>query len=501
MAGGCTLVAGFRASGARAQEGWVQPIQPRPEAVSCINSQQVTIRYRIAPGSTPPTDVELWYTQDGAVTWSLWTGPKDSKPGTVSFEAWKEGLYGFYVILKNRYGGSAPPPKPGTAPHQWVRVDQTAPRVQMLEACPSERFAENREVLIRWETIDESVADRGVSLYYRLDEGRTFQKIAEMLEPRSAFRWTVPEDVRGIVTLKVAARDRAGNVGSNISQALRIEEGTRGAKPDNAPAVSLHAAGGAAANGSPAARLTPVASPRPSTSPRILVDEGGAAEPGRDLNPRATAREPASAASTTVRIEPPPFAARDAGSVPPPAGIADPPALRPRVSEAAVREAKKRYDLGTWHRLRGETALAMVKYREALEHNPDLADARNDLAGLLFLAGQHRAAEKEFERVLESEPRHRAAMKSLALVQAAQRNYRSAQESLRKLLSIDEDDAEAWLYLGDVTMFMRDSVAAREYWLKAAARKECPESVKERVDKRLAIYRGEQRSLAQAEEP
>jgi tetratricopeptide (TPR) repeat protein len=182
-------------------------------------------------------------------------------------------------------------------------------------------------------------------------------------------------------------------------------------------------------------------------------------------------------------------------------GIAypEPGARGKTVDRGAAIEARKRYDLGTWHRIRGEHAEALVKYREALELDPGLTCARNDLAGLLFLTGKHGSAAREFERVLKSDPRHLPALKSLALVQAAQRNYQSSAETLNRLLLIDENDADAWLYLGDVTMFMGDRTAAREYWTRAQTIPNVRADTRERSARRLAIYSGSDRRIASME--
>jgi Flp pilus assembly protein TadD len=131
----------------------------------------------------------------------------------------------------------------------------------------------------------------------------------------------------------------------------------------------------------------------------------------------------------------------------------------------------------------------MARFREALKLDPDLSAARNDLAGLLYLEGDYEGAERELQLVLSRDERHRPALKTLALVQATLRNYRSSAESLEKLLVLDAEDAEAWLYLGDVRLFMGQRSAAREAWSKAAAGQAAPEETRQRAQKRLAIYR------------
>jgi Flp pilus assembly protein TadD len=159
------------------------------------------------------------------------------------------------------------------------------------------------------------------------------------------------------------------------------------------------------------------------------------------------------------------------------------------ISDEAAFEAKKQYDLGTWHRLRGEDDVALLRYREALQISPEFTAARNDLAALLVLRGQLAEAETEYRRVLTTEAKHRPALKGLALVQAKRGSYRSAHSTLQTLLLIDPNDAETWLHFGDVSMFMGDRPAALEAWTKSRDLESKPTKTKTRAENRLDIYR------------
>ena len=130
----------------------------------------------------------------------------------------------------------------------------------------------------------------------------------------------------------------------------------------------------------------------------------------------------------------------------------------------------------------------MARYREALESDPNLISARNDLAGLLFLTGRQAAAERELRNVLSRDPRHVPSLKSLALVQASKREYRQARDTLSRLLDIDSSDAAAWLYLGDVTLLRGDRASARQHWMKARDLAGSQADLTERANKRLTIY-------------
>jgi len=460
-----------------------EQIQARADGLSGNNvesvaSSRVLIWFEMAPDSEPFTRTDLWYTEDGARTWRLWTeqsGMADSRKhapaqragssraglpaggssaegsldyvsrdegsltgkafaplSPIIFDAQSDGLYGFYVVLYNAAGGSAPPPESGMAPQKWVRVDRSAPIVQVLTFRADDHFDVNREIHIRWTAQDDNLPDRPIKLHYRCEQTKTFRLIADLLAADGSYRWTVPEDVSGRVDVKVSATDRAGNTGRYRAEWLTM--------------------GGSRIQG---------------------LDEDSGAHPGvASMNPQTL--EP----SNPLTLKPMN-----------PLWRGDPPPAADVVDGGAAKQAKNKYDLGTWHRLRGEYDVAMLRYREALKFNPDLLEARNDLGGLLFLQKRYEEAERELQRVLAKAPRHLAALKSLALVQATRRNYQSARETLQKLLLLNPDDAEAWMHFGDVTMFTGDRPRAREAWRKAGSLGTASAAVKERAAKRLAIYK------------
>ncbi len=401
------------------------PLPAPGQSVPVVDTPRVRIDYGVAEGGPAVTGVELWHTLDRGRSWKL--AEKFETVGLpLLFEAKTDGLHGFYLVLSSR-AGSTPAPAAGTAPHQWVRVDRTPPAVQVLELRPDERFDLNREVLIRWRVEDDGLPDRPTAIHFRASGQTRFTPIADALPPAGSFSWTVPVDVDGRVMIKVSARDQAGHNGAYIADWLEI---------NGSQARTIRVT-----EGFGHARRATVAS-------RPVVDSAAPAE--------------------GIHSEP------DAGCD----GVDDQVAL----------EAKRLYDLGTWHRLRGEMGVAKARYREALRFHPAHSAARIDLAGVLVLENELEAAEKQYLRVLEAEPKHQAALRGLALVQAKQGNFRSAHESLQKLLTLFPEDAEGWLHFGDVCMFMGDRPAAREAWAKAAAQAGS-QTILSRAQKRLELYR------------
>ena len=426
--------------------------RPPPRVVA---SSRVMIGYQTAAASPQVTTAELWFTQDCGQTWQR-SAASELIQSPIAFDAPADGLYGLYLVLRNASGASAEAPKTGTAPQQWILVDRVAPSVQALQVNTDARFDLNREIHIRWAAHDDNLANRPVALHYRCDQNKSFQLIADDLPANGSYSWTVPEGVAGRVEIKISATDRAGNIGRYVADWLRIDGSTvSGTRRD-----------------------------------RLVAEDREKSAPGATPNKYLLVRDPSPAATSPDRaavraMAPSQMPTEDSGARP----HGEPDAGTESLPEGAAKEAQKCYDLGTWHRLRGEHEVAMARFRDALKLDPSLVAARNDLAGLLYLQGDYEGAERELQYVLSRDERHRPALKTLALVQATRHNYRSSAESLEKLLLLDAGDAEAWLYLGDVRLFMGERSAARDAWDKAAAAQASSAETKQRAQKRLAIYR------------
>ncbi|MEK6642487.1 MAG: tetratricopeptide repeat protein [Planctomycetota bacterium] len=404
---------------------------PTPEQVRSVSSTRIVFSYRLADDSGDASRAELWYKKELG---KLWMAAKviDSD-GSLIFDADGDGLFGFFIILHNTAGASSPPPAADTSPQHWIRVDRSLPSVQALSIRPDPRFAVNRDLHLRWSATDDNLSDRPVSLHYRTEQTKSFKPIADCLSPRGAYRWSAPTDVTGRLELKFSATDRAGNTGTYIAEIEQAGVGKATSQPT--PSDDFREA----------ANPTPV---KKSVKPRREGD-------------------------TSVFRS---------------AAYDEPDAGEEAAQEAASKESRRRYEAGTWHRIRGDYDLAIARYRESIELMPREMPPRVDLAGVLMLRGDADAAERELQKALVIDPTYRSALKSLALVQAKKRNYKSARETLDKVLLHDPRDAEAWLAYGDVVMFMGDRAAARQAWSKAQSLPEADKDVSNRAAKRLDMY-------------
>lgn len=435
-----------------AQENPPSPFFERE--IPSLPTKDIEIAYQSASSGGNVTQVDLWVTTDRGATWTKYASDRSEsglsrrgKPtkrvsavgSSITYHADGEGLYGFYLVLHNAAGASSPPPTPGTAPQQWVRVDLSAPIAKILSVRSAEDFAERREVTIRWEVLDDNLTERPVTVYARTEQSKMYRPIAELRAAASEFRWEVPRDVAGRVEIKIAATDRAGHSARAIFSDLHVV-----APPVTAPEEA----------GIQTAESTSGRREAASTNDADSLFVGPTMNQGAGL---------------TAHGEP------DAGMQ--------------RVDPVVTEDARKQYELGTWHRLRGETDVAIVRYRKALEYDPGLASARHDLAALLLLVGQTREAEDELDRLLKDRPDDAAALKTMALVQSRHRNYRSAAATLQKLLFLTPDDADAWLSFGDVTLFMGDRTQARAAWSKVETSQTATQEQRRKAAKRLELYR------------
>lgn len=401
---------------------------PPPEQVRSVNSTRIVFTYRLADDSGDASRGELWVTKDLGKTWSA--AKVLDADGSLTYDADSDELLGFFIVLQNTAGASSPPPAAATPPHHWIRVDRSQPSVQALAIRPDPRFAVNRDLHLRWAATDDNLSDRPVALHYRTEETKSFKLIADCLSARGAYKWTVPTDVTGRLELKFSATDRAGNTGTYVAE---IEQ-----------------AGATKATSQPAEQNMALAAP--------IAETRKAHRDSSDLGAFRTA------------------------------SYDEPDAGEDIARQAANQEARRRYEAGTWHRLRGDYDLAIARYRESIELSPREMPPRVDLAGSLMLRGEVDAAERELQKALAIDPTYRSALKSLALVQSRKHNYKSARETLDKLLLQDPQDGEAWLAYGDVVMFTGDRAAARQAWSKAKSQAGSNRDIAKRAEKRLDMY-------------
>jgi tetratricopeptide (TPR) repeat protein len=84
----------------------------------------------------------------------------------------------------------------------------------------------------------------------------------------------------------------------------------------------------------------------------------------------------------------------------------------------------------------GQFDLAELAFTEAIDKNPDFAEAWNKRATLRYLVGDLEGSVADCANVLNLEPRHYGAMAGLGMISAARSNWKRAIEWYQRALTI-----------------------------------------------------------------
>ncbi|MBN1345266.1 MAG: tetratricopeptide repeat protein [Phycisphaerae bacterium] len=190
--------------------------------IARVQSQQLEVHFQ-TPDPGLIRSAELWYTFDRGATWKRFDFDVAQRRSPLIFNAPKEGLYGFFIIVRNDAGASSPPPKPGTAPQQWAFMDWVPPLVQLHVAEKAESFAATRLVALRWTAYDAHLRDRPVDIYYMVHGQRLWRPIELRLPNSGRYDWRVPDPVGGELMVKIAVSDQGGHVVERFSELMTID--------------------------------------------------------------------------------------------------------------------------------------------------------------------------------------------------------------------------------------------------------------------------------------
>ncbi len=146
------------------------------------------------------------------------------------------------------------------------------------------------------------------------------------------------------------------------------------------------------------------------------------------------------------------------------------PAIEPeaKIPPPDAQKAQELYNLGVWHKERGDYGLAVARLIEAMNYGPDLLAPPYDLAEIYHAEGNYHGALDIYKGILERRSTDREALRGSALAMVALRKYPEALQHLERVLQVQPNDAETWLHAGDVFLWMGQSSQARRYWQEAA---------------------------------
>ncbi len=419
----------------------------RAELPRCfVATRSVLLSFEVGDGA-PVDRVEAWVTTDNGATWRSAHVSRDAA-NAVRFQAPADGTFGFFLVLVNDSGRSAPPPNPGTPPQIVVVVDTAAPIVQIHGARPLAHRGNAGALRLDVSLIEENLGSGGVRVFYRAAVARDRTPATQPREPvwqdagivplaGDVVEWHADHALPPVVDVRLVATDLAGNQGSD--EILGV--------PTTPPAPSPAQVSGSSPPASP-----PAVGPLPRD---------------RRIEPVALRPSPASRPTRT------PPAARNAAD-----------AARPskRARARMLQQQAARFLAG------GKLALAGARIEQALRLVPDDPNLYVDLGGVFFRNRQVDDARRAFLHALELAPDLPRALENLALVEAIQNRYASARAHLKHLVRVEPRAARHWLHLGDVEHVLGHEHEARAAWQRALRCEPKNATVCQKAKKRLALF-------------
>ncbi len=229
-----------------------------------VKSRDIEISYSVHQAARPIERIDLWVTEDRAESWQHY-GVETSGTTATRFHADRDGVYGFFLVLRNSAGPSSKPPRSGQEPHQWALIDSAPPLVQIRQVRIIDHKPPRDAVLVvSWTAFDDHLGDRPISLYFQTTAQPGWRLMAARVADVGRFDWTVPRDLRGRITVKIEMTDRAGNTASDTSIPVLLDSPVTG---EDLPAQTQPPASQGA--DAPAAQLNPAL---PTTQPARTID-------------------------------------------------------------------------------------------------------------------------------------------------------------------------------------------------------------------------------------
>jgi hypothetical protein len=169
--------------------------------------------------------VELWVTTDEGKTW-VNHGDVDTTKQAAAFLAPRDGRYGFLLIPVAADGRRETTPKAGDAPEKTIVVDTVPPVVEVLSPNGGEIFGSGRSTVIQWAAADANLdPTRGITIEVTTGKD-TWIAVAQNVPNTGKYHWDIPAALSSMTCrVRVTARDLAGNVASDASDADFIIDG------------------------------------------------------------------------------------------------------------------------------------------------------------------------------------------------------------------------------------------------------------------------------------
>lgn len=192
------------------------PYHPTPAvdlaSALIVNKPKFDLNYDIVSvGRSGVGSVELWYTRNQGKSWEILTRDADTMtPVTVELPA--DGVYGLKLVVKNGAGIGDSAPLPGESPQSWVILDRTAPTGELTNADIRVGSAVP-QMRLRWKSDDQYPVNKPVTLYWGIGKDGPWQLIADQLDAKGEYPWTMPDATPARIAIKMEVEDKGGNRG------------------------------------------------------------------------------------------------------------------------------------------------------------------------------------------------------------------------------------------------------------------------------------------------
>ncbi|HLY09959.1 MAG TPA: hypothetical protein VKW04_11695 [Planctomycetota bacterium] len=169
--------------------------------------------------------LELWVTADAGQTW-VNHGQVDLSKPAAPFQAPRDGRYGFLMIPVGEDGRRETTPKTGDAADRTVIVDTQPPVVEVLAPNGGEILGSARSTIVQWAAADANL-DQTKGITIEVSTGRdSWIPVAQNVPNTGKYHWDIPPALSSMTCrVRVTARDLAGNVSSDSSDADFIIDG------------------------------------------------------------------------------------------------------------------------------------------------------------------------------------------------------------------------------------------------------------------------------------
>jgi len=169
--------------------------------------------------------LELWVSADAGQTW-VNHGEVDGTKAAAAFLAPRDGRYGFLLVPLGEDGRRDINPKTGDAADKTVIVDTQAPVVEVLSPNGGEILGSARSTIIQWAAADANL-DQAKGITIEVSTGKdSWIPVAQNVPNTGKYHWDIPPALTSpTCRIKVIARDLAGNVASDTSDADFIVDG------------------------------------------------------------------------------------------------------------------------------------------------------------------------------------------------------------------------------------------------------------------------------------